>query len=283
MPLRLPWHDPAGRKAHWETYERRRVKWEGAFAPAVARVFRLQGKRTLRAVATLFAHQGQPTLDQVAHVLKQHLASAGAKRAIFSTSAHLITRIWKVEGTHAYTVAKGMRGFIARLRQDGTGDDSDGSDSADTGYSWSEGALRHLSMRENKLNGVADSRYEQIKDSIARTMFDPSYDGGSQTVADALREEFGFDGTRALLIARTETTSAAGGAALDGFREGGAPFKGWLAVQDDRTRESHQEVDGEVVDIDEAFSNGLDYPGDPKGDAEEVCNCRCTVVPEFEQ
>lgn len=52
----------------------------------------------------------------------------------------------------------------------------------------------------------------------------------------------------------------------------------WLATMDDRTRDSHVEMDGEEVGIDEAFSNGLQYPCDPEGDPSEVWNCRCTMV-----
>lgn len=54
--------------------------------------------------------------------------------------------------------------------------------------------------------------------------------------------------------------------------------KQWMATLDDRTRDSHALMDGERVDIDESFSNGLDYPADPSGDPEEVYNCRCTMV-----
>lgn len=54
--------------------------------------------------------------------------------------------------------------------------------------------------------------------------------------------------------------------------------KGWMATHDSRTRETHADIDGEFVDIDEEFSNGLEYPGDPNGDPSEVYNCRCTLV-----
>lgn len=37
-------------------------------------------------------------------------------------------------------------------------------------------------------------------------------------------------------------------------------------------------MDGEVKELDEAFSNGLMFPGDPDGPAEEVCNCRCALL-----
>lgn len=43
-----------------------------------------------------------------------------------------------------------------------------------------------------------------------------------------------------------------------------------------RTRESHRRVDGEIRELDEKFSNGLMFPGDPNGSAAEVVNCRCT-------
>ena len=54
--------------------------------------------------------------------------------------------------------------------------------------------------------------------------------------------------------------------------------KEWVATVDDRTRDSHALIDGEVVDIDEDFSNGLEYPGDSSGDDDEVINCRCAMV-----
>ncbi len=42
------------------------------------------------------------------------------------------------------------------------------------------------------------------------------------------------------------------------------------------TRDSHLAMDGETVGLDEPYSNGLMYPGDPSGEASEVINCACT-------
>lgn len=62
-------------------------------------------------------------------------------------------------------------------------------------------------------------------------------------------------------------------------RERGADVvKQWDATMDASTRESHQMVDGEVRALDEKFSNGLMYPGDPSGSAAEVINCRCVLL-----
>ena len=52
----------------------------------------------------------------------------------------------------------------------------------------------------------------------------------------------------------------------------------WMATLDNRTRDSHRQLDGETVSLGEEFSNGLRFPGDPDGARGEVCNCRCTTV-----
>jgi uncharacterized protein with gpF-like domain len=44
----------------------------------------------------------------------------------------------------------------------------------------------------------------------------------------------------------------------------------WLSARDSRVRDEHVELDGQEKDVDEAFSNGLQQPGEP--------NCRCTLT-----
>ncbi len=52
----------------------------------------------------------------------------------------------------------------------------------------------------------------------------------------------------------------------------------WDSSLDGRTRDSHRRVDGEIRELDEKFSNGLMFPGDPSGGAAEVINCRCVAL-----
>lgn len=54
--------------------------------------------------------------------------------------------------------------------------------------------------------------------------------------------------------------------------------KMWLATLDGRTRHSHRMMDREIVELDEAFSNGLMEPGDPDGAGGEIYNCRCRMI-----
>lgn len=60
-------------------------------------------------------------------------------------------------------------------------------------------------------------------------------------------------------------------------------MKEWMATLDSHTRDSHADVDGEQVEVDKRFSNGLMYPGEPGGAPAEVYNCRCTMVSELKK
>lgn len=86
----------------------------------------------------------------------------------------------------------------------------------------------------------------------------------------------------AMRIARTEAHRIQCKAAMDAqhrAKEKGADVvKQWDASLDKRTRDSHRDVDGEIRELDEPFSNGLKYPGDPSGRPEEVINCRCALL-----
>lgn len=85
------------------------------------------------------------------------------------------------------------------------------------------------------------------------------------------------------MLARTDLIGLANGGSIVAAREvlpEGAT-KQWLSAEDDRVRPTHEEADGQVVPLNAPFDVGgvaLDYPGDPAGPDDEVCNCRCTVI-----
>lgn len=87
-------------------------------------------------------------------------------------------------------------------------------------------------------------------------------------------------------IARTEAIASLNQSQVEAYRQAidtgtvrpQDVRKVWVATKDKRTRDSHRELDGESVGINERFSNGLDYPCDPAGPVEEVANCRCTML-----
>ena len=86
----------------------------------------------------------------------------------------------------------------------------------------------------------------------------------------------------AVRIARTEGHRIQCQSTMDAChkaKEKGADVvKQWDATLDAKTRESHVQVDGEYKELEEKFSNGLMFPGDPSGGAAEVVNCRCALL-----
>ena len=104
-------------------------------------------------------------------------------------------------------------------------------------------------------------------------------------VARRVRSVADMDYRASMRTARTAMTSAQNAGRVDAYRRaqgmGIRVRKQWLATLDQRTRHSHRRLDGEVVGLDERFSNGLEYPGDPSGAGSEVYNCRCTLVPDL--
>lgn len=101
-------------------------------------------------------------------------------------------------------------------------------------------------------------------------------------IANRLSSMVNGNQSAAIRNARTAVTSAENRGRIDGMKavdeECGLVYeKRWIATNDSRTRESHVDIDGETVPLDEPFSNGLMYPADPDGEPEEVFNCRCTM------
>lgn len=101
------------------------------------------------------------------------------------------------------------------------------------------------------------------------------------TIAKSMEEVVGRNEVSAMRNARTMVTSAQNQGRLDSFNnlaaQGVVMKKEWEATPDDRTRPTHIDIDGEEQDLDKPFSNGCMFPGDGKGPAEEVWNCRCAM------
>jgi len=125
----------------------------------------------------------------------------------------------------------------------------------------------------NFLEAVARSRAGAVN-STTRDRILKALDQGDEpaTVFDEAEE------TRSL------SAGAALGAALAGFAlveatkqtVGTTATKTWL-VTSRNPRSAHASMNGETVGIEDTFSNGADWPGDPVLGAEGVANCQCSV------
>lgn len=138
-----------------------------------------------------------------------------------------------------------------------------------------------------------DSRIDKILDPLgppgtpareAARLSDPAVRALQAQRSDVilrLDAEKSYWETRANRIARTESTALHGFGADGVLAAEGWTHKKWVATLDKRTRDSHAAADGQVVPVDGQFSVGLSalqFPGDPSGPAEEVINCRCTII-----
>ena len=98
-----------------------------------------------------------------------------------------------------------------------------------------------------------------------------------EDIAKRMRRVCEMSESSAMRAARTCVTSAENSGRVRSYQRaqgmGIKVRKQWLATLDERTRSSHRALDGESVDVDDTFSNGLRYPGDPSGPGSEVYNC----------
>lgn len=80
----------------------------------------------------------------------------------------------------------------------------------------------------------------------------------------------------ALRQANAAVTAALNFGATEGAAAGGLRRKTWQ-VNSGNPRPDHAALNGVTVGIRERFPNGLRWPGDPSGGAEQNANCQCTV------
>jgi len=132
-----------------------------------------------------------------------------------------------------------------------------------------------INSRLSKITDINNTVWNQIKIEI----FDSANEG--ETLAQLtkrIKNVYNFAGKRAKTIARTETASMVSQTTMKEYEKEGVSKKTWVGG----TRPQHAAVDGETIDMDQTFSNGLEYPGDPGGDPGNIINCRCAVAPYIE-
>lgn len=96
--------------------------------------------------------------------------------------------------------------------------------------------------------------------------------------------------SRGRLIARTELSNSLNKGGLAAANRSGLVMqKVWISARDNRTRRvprdkyDHLDAEGQTVGMNEAFNISgelLIHPGDPRGSAGNIINCRCSVGTE---
>ncbi len=160
------------------------------------------------------------------------------------------------------------------------------------GFDQTTYVTHYLNASVNRMTNIPDEVYREISASLAEGTAAGETVPELATRVEGILTVAGNETwtNRGVVVARTEVTGAqnAGtlGAAGDRQAREGIPLvKTWVATtrapSSARTRPAHLKADGQSVPIVEPFDVGgeaLQYPGDPRGSAGNVIQCRCTLT-----
>lgn len=170
---------------------------------------------------------------------------------------------------------------------------SESIESGIKGYSFEmvdQSTVRNLAKSDDTLlpykyvDGVKDVRWNTQK--VNSEILQGIIQGDSiHNLAKRLRNVTEMNRASAIRNARTTVTSAENKGRMDMLRDaqdkGVNVVKVWMATNDDRTREAHEDLNWQERPIDEPFYSMLGeimYPGDPHADPANVYNCRCSLT-----
>ena len=156
--------------------------------------------------------------------------------------------------------------------------------------------VRAIIKKDNDLFGTLPSAEERLLnrtfqasertlarvDSQINQIISDGYRSGKgiNDVANSLTQRFDqLTSWESKRISRTEIHNSHNVAVMDTYQELDVEYTMWIAAEDDRTRDSHLEINGEIIPMGGTYSNGLAFPGDTNGDIEEWINCRCSNAP----
>lgn len=134
------------------------------------------------------------------------------------------------------------------------------------------GAIRNYirQMAEGKAGAAVEAAMRLLG---AVSGDDAAQDTARETIEDILSED------RLGLWADASTKDAAGFGSQEGARRSGAVKKMWVHNGSSHPRAEHAAMNGETVDMDDTFSNGMRWPHDwGGGDADDIVGCNCDIA-----
>jgi HK97 family phage portal protein len=162
---------------------------------------------------------------------------------------------------------------------------------------WNDWADKYINRRTARsITEIEGTTRKQVRRVVQELVSEAILnDDAEGSFARDLQDKFeSLSSGRARTIARTEIGMASNSATLEAAKSLEIPGlkKEWVSLQDDRTRDgegpnigegaNHYDMNGVEVELDDKFTvppdADMDGPGDEAGGAEQVCNCRCTLV-----
>lgn len=226
------------------------------------------------------------------------VSKAKQEKTIYNRRYERLTRSLAQEISHVNeTATKYVNGQLPQIYAMNYNEVAEGmtinKDVALRGYSFDlvdASTVRRLAASQENLlpyktvNGKKDVRWniQKINSEVTQGIIQGE---SIPKIAQRMTDVLGMNESSAIRNARTSVTSAQNKGRMDMMHtandKGVISRKGWSSAHDSRVRKSHQLMDnGEFIEMDAEFGNGLEYPGDPDGDPEEVYNCRCSLIYE---
>jgi SPP1 gp7 family putative phage head morphogenesis protein len=141
-----------------------------------------------------------------------------------------------------------------------------------------------VDKRRADLKGIEKLTFKKYEDNISDIIAKGQKENWTvQEYAREIKSEIsrvaGVRLNNATTIARTETGMVSSSTRYSAFKEEGVEKHQWISSRDEKVRPEHDAEDGNIVELGKPFPvTGLTHPQDPKGEAEQVINCRCVSI-----
>lgn len=134
-----------------------------------------------------------------------------------------------------------------------------------------------------------DTTFEGVEEKLAGIISDSIKAGDTRAqtatkIRDGLQEVYGDRLALSRTIARTETATVSNKVQYITAENAGMEEKAWLSARSESplgnpVREMHALADEQGwIAMEEKFVNGMHHPNEDGAPADEVCNCRCTLI-----
>jgi hypothetical protein len=141
-----------------------------------------------------------------------------------------------------------------------------------------------------KVSGIDDTTKNIVKNLLANILGQNLSRRDQAKLFEETLNDPSFNRARSLVIARTESTTAANHGINEGARSSDYEVvKFWINTKDKRTRLSHLAMTQDRIGLNQPFLvldpktnevTEMMYPGDVAAPAKEVVNCRCVMATE---
>jgi len=262
--------------AYYKAFDNDRARWEQRVAEGVAEIFGAEGEQ----VAAAYEDGGQGAITGAIN-----LAATSWTGYWLTVYGAMVKHFGTLEGRRiirALPKAAPNMGDLERKEWEGK--------ERSWAFNFDDPEVDHFirTTTAEHISIMSETTKDAIAEAVAAGV---SQNEGAADIARRIREAYAnwagkgdspLDRSRSFMIARTEAGAAVNFGHHEGARQvvketDAVVLKEWISSGDSRVRDSHAAVNGEIVGMEEAFSNGLLYPNEAGAPAAEVIACRCTV------